>query len=58
MLLISLRVFLLWEISSIIGKMKVNINVEIDTENQTDVNTIEELIDLIRKIKEQKDQES
>ena len=38
--------------------MKVNINVEIDTENQTDVNTIEELIDLIRKIKEQKDQES
>lgn len=38
--------------------MKVNINVEIDTENQTDVNTIEELIDLIRKIKDQKDQES
>ena len=38
--------------------MKVNINVELDTENQTDVNTIEELIDLIRKIKEQKDQES
>ena len=35
--------------------MKVNINVEIDTENQTDVNTIDELIELIKQIKEQKD---
>jgi hypothetical protein len=38
--------------------MKVNINVEIDTENSQDINTIEELIELIRQIKEQKDQES
>lgn len=38
--------------------MKVNINVEIDTENQTDVNTIDELIELIKQIKEQKDQDS
>tara|TARA_B100001057_G_scaffold105067_2_gene102550 strand:+ start:598 stop:720 length:123 start_codon:yes stop_codon:yes gene_type:complete len=37
--------------------MKVNINVEIDTENQADVNTIDELIELIKQIKEQKDLE-
>ena len=34
--------------------MKVNINVEIDTENQTDVSTIEELIEIIKQIKDQK----
>jgi len=38
--------------------MKVNINVEIDTENQTDVNTIEELIELIKQIKDQRDEDS
>ena len=38
--------------------MKVNINVEIDTENQTDVNTIDELIELIKQIKEQKESDS
>ena len=38
--------------------MKVNINVEIDTENQTDVNTIDELIELIKQIKEHKYQDS
>lgn len=37
--------------------MKVNINVEIDTENKTDISTIEELIELIKKIKEQSDNE-
>ena len=37
--------------------MKVNINVEIDTENQTDVNTIEELIEIIKQIKDQRDQD-
>lgn len=35
--------------------MKVNINVEIDTENSKDINTIEELIELIKQIKDQKD---
>lgn len=35
--------------------MKVNINVEIDTENSQDINTIEELIELIKQIKDQKD---
>jgi hypothetical protein len=34
--------------------MKVTINVEIDTENQTDVSTIEELIEIIKQIKDQK----
>tara|TARA_Y100000114_G_scaffold87056_1_gene80506 strand:- start:7286 stop:7402 length:117 start_codon:yes stop_codon:yes gene_type:complete len=38
--------------------MKVNINVEIDTENQTDVNTIDELIELIKQIKEQRESDS
>ena len=37
--------------------MKVNINVEIDTENKTDISTIEELIELIKKIKEQSNNE-
>jgi len=38
--------------------MKVNINVEIDTENSQDVNTIEELIELIKRIKDQKNEDS
>tara|TARA_B100000963_G_scaffold172380_1_gene149909 strand:+ start:441 stop:557 length:117 start_codon:yes stop_codon:yes gene_type:complete len=38
--------------------MKVNITVEIDTENIRDVDTIEELIDLIKQIKEQKESDS
>ena len=33
--------------------MKITINVEIDTENQTDVDTIEDLIDIIKQIKDQ-----
>ena len=33
--------------------MKITINVEVDTENQTDVDTIEDLIDIIKQIKEQ-----
>ena len=37
--------------------MKVNINVEIDTENSQDVNTIEELIELIKRIKDQKNED-
>ena len=37
--------------------MKVNISVEIDTENKTDISTIEGLIELIKKIKEQSDNE-
>ena len=37
--------------------MKVNINVEIDTENKTDISTIEELIELIKKIKQQSEEE-
>tara|TARA_B100001093_G_scaffold117878_1_gene110334 strand:+ start:1496 stop:1609 length:114 start_codon:yes stop_codon:yes gene_type:complete len=35
--------------------MKININVEIDTENSTDVNTIEELIEILKQIKEARD---
>jgi len=35
--------------------MKININVEIDTENQIDVNTIEELIEIIKQIKDQRE---
>jgi len=35
--------------------MKININVEIDTENSTDVNTIEELIEILRHVKETRD---
>ena len=31
--------------------MKININVEIDTENQTDVETIEDLIEILKQIK-------
>ena len=38
--------------------MKVNINVEIDTENSQDVNTIEELIELIKRIKDQREEDS
>ena len=38
--------------------MKVNINVEIDTENSQDVNTIEELIELIKRIKDQREESS
>lgn len=38
--------------------MKVNINVEIDTENSQDVNTIEELIELIKQIKDQREEDS
>jgi len=38
--------------------MKVNINVEIDTENSQDVNTIEELIELIKQIKDQREESS
>ncbi len=48
----------LWQILFTIGKMKVNITVEIDTENIRDVDTIEELIDLIKQIKEQKESDS
>lgn len=33
--------------------MKITINVEVDTENQTDVDTIEDLIDIIKQIKDQ-----
>jgi hypothetical protein len=33
--------------------MKITINVEIDTENQTDVDTIEDLVDIIKQIKDQ-----
>ena len=35
--------------------MKININVEIDTENSTDVNTIEELIEILKNVKEIRD---
>lgn len=35
--------------------MKININVKIDTENSTDVNTIEELIEILKQIKEARD---
>jgi hypothetical protein len=38
--------------------MKVNINVEIDTENSQDVNTIEELIELLKQLKDQKNEDS
>jgi len=38
--------------------MKVNINVEIDTENSQDINTIEELIELIKRIKDQREESS
>jgi hypothetical protein len=38
--------------------MKININVEIDTENQIDVNTIEELIEIIKQIKDQREEDS
>jgi len=33
--------------------MKITINVEIDTENQTDVDTIEDLVNIIKQIKDQ-----
>lgn len=33
--------------------MKITINVEIDTENQTDADTIEDLVDIIKQIKDQ-----
>ena len=33
--------------------MKITIKVEIDTENQTDVDTIEDLVDIIKQIKDQ-----
>jgi len=35
--------------------MKININVEIDTENQTDVETIEDLVEILKRIKGEKD---
>ena len=35
--------------------MKININVEIDAENQIDVNTLEELIEIIKQIKDQRE---
>jgi len=38
--------------------MKVNINVEIDTENSQDVNTIEELIELLKQLKDQREESS
>jgi len=38
--------------------MKININVEIDTENSQDVNTIEELIELLKQLKDQKNEDS
>ena len=35
--------------------MKITINVEIDTENQTDVETIEDLVEILKRIKREKD---
>jgi len=31
--------------------MKITINVEIDTENQTDVETIEDLVEILKRLK-------
>jgi hypothetical protein len=44
---------------SVYGKiMKVTINVEVDTDNQKDVETVEDLIEILKQIKAQSEDSS